>query len=230
MLRINEIYRSLQGEGPRTGRPCVFVRLQGCSLRCKWCDSGYALKEGKGDLGDFSIGEVVSQVQLVGNPKIDVCLTGGEPMEQEESVRLVKKLTSRGHHVTVETGGHISLQGLCDHFNNKYRSEELSLCVDSKLPSSGMEARMVTGALCYLTCFDTIKFVVKDDEDLEAAIDRLDTIRKKGTRAEALFSPAWGSDIKNLAESVIALSPSLWPVRFSLQVHKVVWPESKRGV
>jgi len=230
MLQVNEIYRSIQGEGPRTGRPCVFVRLQGCSLRCKWCDSGYALKKGKGELGDLPIDGIFSQVNFIGNLKIDVCLTGGEPMEQGESVKLVKKLTSRGHHVTVETGGHVSLADLCNSFNDKYRGKELSLCVDSKLPSSGMEARMVTGALCYLTSFDTIKFVVKDDEDLEVAIDRLDAIRKKGTRAEALFSPTWGSDIKNLAESVIALSPSLWPVRFSLQVHKVVWPESKRGV
>ncbi|MFQ5910379.1 MAG: 7-carboxy-7-deazaguanine synthase QueE [Thermoplasmata archaeon] len=207
---VNEIFKSLQGEGIEIGVPTVFVRLSGCPLRCKWCDQQDAWVEGKSK----GIEEVVDEV--AGHDCPYVCVTGGEPLAQDDTIRLVSALIDAGYMVSVETGGSMPLQELpC--------SENLMVSLDIKCPSSGMHERMDFSNIELLSPSDQLKFVIADREDYEYAKS---IIEKYGPQCSIVMQPVGGKDLRWLAESV--LEDGL-RVRVLPQLHKVIWGD-KKGV
>ena len=213
MLTINEIFYSIQGESTRAGRPCVFVRLTACDLRCSWCDTPYAFHEGR----SMSIDEVVAEVDRHGCPLVEI--TGGEPLLQDDVYPLMERLLTEGRTVMLETGGHRSIATV---------PAAVLKVVDIKCPGSGEAAKNDWGNLGRLAPHDEVKFVVKDRADYEFARD---VIAKHGlvSRAAAiLISPVHGVlDSKTLSEWILA---DHLPVRLQLQLHKFIWSPTTRGV
>jgi 7-carboxy-7-deazaguanine synthase len=213
MLTVNEIFHSIQGESTHAGRPCVFVRLTACDLRCSWCDTPYAFYEGR----KMSLDEVIAAVDEYGCPLVE--LTGGEPLLQKDVYPLMARLLTSGKTVLVETGGHLSLAEV---------PPAVHKIMDIKCPGSGESHRMDWSNLERLSSTDEVKFVVRDRADYEYARDvtsRLQLDRKVGA---VLFSPVHGMlDPRTLSEWV--LSDRL-PVRVQLQVHKYIWDAQTRGV
>ena len=213
MLVVNEIYVSIQGESTYAGRPCVFVRLTACDLRCSWCDTPYAFTGGT----KMSIDEVVVAVEKLRCPLVE--LTGGEPLLQADAIPLMAQLVARGHEVLIETGGHLPIAPL---------PPEVVAIVDVKCPGSGEAAKMHWPNLAALRPRDEVKFVIEDRADYEYAR----TVTREhdlASRVEAVqFSPVFGA----LAASELAgwiLADHL-PVRLQLQQHKYVWSPDARGV
>lgn len=210
-MRVTEIFYSIQGEGTRAGRPCVFVRFTGCDLRCGYCDTAYAFHGGE----DMSREEILREVAR--HPCRLVLLTGGEPMLQKELPELARELLARGYEVAVETHGQRPLHAL---------PQEVVRIVDVKTPGSGEPAK----DLAYLDALhpgDEVKFVVCSEEDFRwsEAIVRRHALEG---RVHVLFSPAWGQvDPKDLARWLLG---SGLEARLSLQVHKVIWGADTRGV
>ncbi|HYE14010.1 MAG TPA: radical SAM protein, partial [Pyrinomonadaceae bacterium] len=202
MLRVTEIFRSIQGESTHAGRPCSFVRLTGCPMRCTWCDSEYTFTGGE----RVSIDDVMRQVRAFGCQLVEV--TGGEPLAQREAFELIRRLCEEGFEVLVETGGYVSTEGL---------DERASVILDVKCPASGESERNHWPNLERLRADrDEVKFVVagRDDWDYaRAVIEKYDLTE----RARAvLVSPVWGStDLKELAELVAS---SGLDVRMQLQL------------
>jgi 7-carboxy-7-deazaguanine synthase len=213
LVTINEIFYSVQGESTYAGRPCVFVRLTACDLRCSWCDTPYAFHEGrKRDLAD-----VLAEVERYDCPLVEV--TGGEPLLQEDVYPLMNELLARGKTVLLETGGHRSTARVPD---------PVVTILDIKCPGSGEADRMDWENLERLRPRDEVKFVINDRVDYEYARDAIDRYRI-GERAAAIhMSPVHGvMDPKTLSEWVLADS---LPVRVQLQIHKYIWPADTRGV
>ncbi len=209
MLKINEMFPSIQGEGIYIGIPMFFVRLTGCNLRCRWCDTQYAFEEG--ELMD--IDSVLTEVKKSG---LDwVCLTGGEPLLQDEVYPLIYHLLEE-HHVLVETNGSISVEQLPV-------DDSLHISLDIKTPSSGMHKAMNFDNLEYLEPGDFVKFVIMDEEDYIYA-KRI--IEEHEISTEIVFQPAWGTDIKWLISRVME---DKLKVRVLPQLHKIIWGD-KRGV
>ena len=211
MLKVNEIFHSIQGEGLYMGRPSVFVRLTGCNLRCKWCDTEYAFEEGE----KMSVDEVIAEIEKYGIK--EVCITGGEPMLQDEVIGLMFRLIDTGYHIVLETNGSISLEDVP-------AEENVSVAMDIKCPSSGMADRMLFSNIELLGPGDFLKFVIADEEDYEYAMDILD---KYQPECEAVFTPVGGADLKWLAEKVI--DDGAMDIRVLPQLHKIIWGE-KRGI
>jgi 7-carboxy-7-deazaguanine synthase len=213
MLVVNEIYVSIQGESTHTGRPCVFVRLTACDLRCSWCDTPYAFTGGM----KMSIDEVVAAVEQLRCPLVE--LTGGEPLLQADAIPLMAKLVALGHEVLVETGGHLPIKDL---------PPDVVAIVDVKCPASGEMAKMHWPNLDHLRAHDEVKFVIKDRADYEYARGIVRE-RDLSSRVEAvLFSPVFGAmPAADLARWI--LNDHL-PVRLQLQQHKFVWAPDARGV
>ncbi|HXH27515.1 MAG TPA: radical SAM protein, partial [Candidatus Polarisedimenticolia bacterium] len=172
-LVVNEIFHSIQGESRHAGRPCVFVRLTGCNLRCVWCDTAYAFEEGR----EHSVGEIAARVEAFGTPY--VLVTGGEPLAQEGVHDLVVELLDRGREVAVETGGSLDISRL---------DGRAMVVLDVKCPGSGMAARNHWGNLERLKPADEIKFVVADRADYEWARAVIAERRLAG-RCGLLLSP-----------------------------------------
>jgi 7-carboxy-7-deazaguanine synthase len=213
VLTINEIFHSIQGESTYTGRPCVFVRLTACDLRCSWCDTPYAFTEGS----KMSIDAIVSQVEQYGCDLVEI--TGGEPLLQRDVYPLMEQLLDAGRTVMLETGGHVSIRDV---------PAGVIRIVDVKCPGSGEAARMHWENLELLTPQDEVKFVIRDRADYEYARGVLARHRLADRIATVLFSPV--HDVlpaKDLAGWILG---DRLPVRLQLQAHKFIWSADTRGV
>jgi 7-carboxy-7-deazaguanine synthase len=213
LLTVNEIFHSIQGESTHAGRPCVFVRLTACDLRCSWCDTPYAFHEGR----KMSVDEVVGRVREFGCEVVEI--TGGEPLLQKEVYPLMQRLLDEGRTVMLETGGHLSVADV---------PEPVIRVIDVKCPGSGEAARNHWANLDALRATDEVKFVIKDRADYEYARDVVARHTLAGRCAAVHFSPVHGvQDAKALAAWVLE---DRLPVRVQLQLHKFIWDPSTRGV
>jgi 7-carboxy-7-deazaguanine synthase len=213
MLTINEIFHSIQGESTHAGRPCVFVRLTACDLRCSWCDTPYAFHEGR----KMSVEDVIQQVEAYGCSTVEV--TGGEPLLQADVYPLMERLLAAGHDVLLETGGHRSIENV---------PAGVIRIVDVKCPGSGEADRNHWPNLDMLARSDEVKFVIRDRADYDYAKDVVARHGLAERTAAVLFSPVHGVlEPKQLAEWLLA---DRLPVRLQLQAHKYIWGADVRGV
>ena len=213
MLTVNEIFYSIQGESSFSGRPCVFVRLTACDLRCRWCDTPYAFTEG----APISVDDVLARVESYGCPLVEI--TGGEPLLQRDVYPLMTRLLDGGRTVLLETGGHIDISEV---------PEPVVKVVDVKCPGSGEAARTHWANLDRLARHDEVKFVIADRADYEFARDVVDRYRLERRCAGALFSPVHGA-LDPAALSAWVLRDHV-PVRVQVQLHKYLWGADARGV
>ncbi len=214
MLRVTEIFRSIQGESTHAGRPCSFVRLTGCPMRCTWCDSEYTFTGGE----RVSVEDVMRKVREYGCQLVEV--TGGEPLAQKEAFELVRRLCDEDYEVLIETGGYVSTEGL---------DERACVILDVKCPASGEAERNHWPNLERLRAErDEVKFVVANREDWDFARGVIERYELEKTARAILISPVWGStDLKELAELVAS---SGMDVRMQLQLHKYIWGPEVHGV
>ncbi|MCC6988996.1 MAG: radical SAM protein [Acidobacteria bacterium] len=213
MLTVNEIFHSIQGESSHAGRPCVFVRLTACDLRCTWCDSPYAFHEGV----KMSVDDIVAAVTAYGCGLVE--MTGGEPLLQKELYPLMDRLHEAGLQVLIETGGHRSIAQVPAY---------ATIVMDVKCPGSGEAAKHDAGNFARLRPHDEVKFVIRDRADYDYACEVLRREGLIGKVADVLFSPVHGVlDAQTLAEWVLA---DRLPVRMQLQAHKYIWGADVRGV
>jgi 7-carboxy-7-deazaguanine synthase len=214
MLRVTEIFRSIQGESTHACRPCTFVRLTGCPMRCVWCDSEYTFTGGE----HFTLDDVMREVHAMGCKLVEV--TGGEPLAQKEAFELIGRLCDEGFEVLVETGNYVSTEGL---------DPRAKVILDVKCPASGEEPRNDWSNLERLRGdLDEVKFVVADENDWLYA-KRVIAENGLETRSHAiLISPVWGQiDLQQLANWIAASGLN---VRMQLQLHKYIWGPDVHGV
>jgi 7-carboxy-7-deazaguanine synthase len=213
VLTVHEIYLSIQGESTHTGRPCVFVRLTACDLRCRWCDTPYAFTGGR----RMAIAEVVAAVETHGCRLVE--LTGGEPLLQPEAPALMAALLARGCDVLLETGGHVPTDAV---------PPDVVTILDVKCPGSGEAGKMHWPNLDRLAAHDEVKFVIADRADFEYAEDVVRRHHLTDRARAVLFSPVHGGlAASDLATWILA---SHLPVRLQVQAHKYVWSPDARGV
>ena len=213
MLTVYEIYVSVQGESTHVGRPCTFVRLAACDLRCQWCDTPYAFTGGR----KMSVDDVLAEISRLGCRLVEI--TGGEPLLQKDVLLLMERLLARGEDVLLETGGHLPIDDV---------PEGVVAIVDVKCPASGEADRMHWPNLDQLSAHDEVKFVIQDRADFDYACDvvrRHDLVNR--SRA-VLFSPVHGV----LSPEVLVrwILESGLAVRLQLQAHKYIWSPDTRGV
>ncbi|HEY0323573.1 MAG TPA: radical SAM protein [Pyrinomonadaceae bacterium] len=214
MLRVTEIFRSIQGESTHAGRPCSFVRLTGCPMRCVWCDSEYTFTGGE----HMTIEDVLARVRSFGCKLVEV--TGGEPLAQREAFLLIERLCDEGYEVLIETGGYVSTEDV---------DPRAKIILDVKCPASGEEARNHWPNLDRLRADkDEVKFVVADRNDWEYARQVIERYELERRTAAVLISPVWDAvDLKELADWI---SSSGLNVRMQMQMHKQIWGAEARGV
>lgn len=208
-----EIYLSVQGESTHVGRPCVFVRLAACDLRCSWCDTPYAFTGGK----KMSVDEVMAEVRALGCSLVE--LTGGEPLLQKDAIPLMQRLRDEGFEVLVETGGHLPIHDL---------PPGVHAIMDVKCPGSGEASKMHWPNLDVLSGYHEVKFVIKDRADYEYARDVILNRSLNEKAGAILLSPVHGV----LAADELArwLLADHLPVRLQIQAHKYIWSPETRGV
>ena len=213
MLKINEIYHSIQGESTTAGRPCVFIRLTYCNLRCTYCDTEYAFYEGK----DFSVEQVIDEIEKYNCKLVEI--TGGEPLVQmDECLELMKRLSELDYEVMIETGGSLPIKDI---------DPRVKIIIDLKCPSSGMENKNLYENLKYLHPADELKFVIGNREDYEWSVD---IIKKYNLQKKCiiLFSVVFGKlEPVGLVNWIIE---DKLDVRFQLQMHKYIWHPQTKGV
>ena len=214
MLRVTEIFRSIQGESTHAGRPCTFVRLTGCPMRCVWCDSEYTFTGGE----HVSIDAVMDQVHAFGVNLVEV--TGGEPLAQKEAFNLIERLGNEGFEVLIETGGYVSTAEL---------DPRAKVILDIKCPASGEEPRNDWSNLERLRADrDEVKFVIADEGDWHYAKKVIEEYDLQNRTLAILISPAWDQiDLQQLAEWVAGSGLKL---RMQLQLHKYIWGPDVKGV
>ena len=213
MLTVNEIFYSIQGESTYAGKPCVFVRLTGCDLRCSWCDTPYAFNEGQ----KMSIDAVLQQIDRYGSPLVEV--TGGEPLLQEDVYPLMARLVDSGRTVLLETGGQVDVSRV---------PVAVIKVLDVKCPGSGESDKVEWANIDRLGSRDQVKFVIQDRADYEFARDVVSRHALDRRCAAVLFSPVHGVlDPKELSEWILA---DRLPVHLQLQLHKHIWGANVRGV
>ena len=204
-LRLTEVFLSLQGETSRTGLPTVFIRLAGCPLRCRWCDTTYSFQGGE----TVTLGSLLERVADFGVPT--VCVTGGEPLAQKNCLPMLAALCDAGYSVSLETSGALDVSKV---------DSRVSRIVDIKPPESGEVARNRWENIAHLTPHDEIKFVLANRADYEWAREVIRT-RKLAQICPVLFSPVQGELAPaSLAEWII---DDRLPVRLQVQLHKVLW-------
>jgi 7-carboxy-7-deazaguanine synthase len=208
-LRITEIFYSLQGESRSAGCPTLFVRLTGCPLRCRYCDTAYAFSGGEW----LSIEEILQQAAAY-TPE-HVCVTGGEPLAQKGATELLSRLCDSGYRVSLETSGALDI-GEVD--------RRVSRVMDIKTPGSGESSRNLLSNIAHLRSQDQVKFVIADEADYAWSRELLETYRLHET-CEVLFSPVHGElEASQLADWVLR---DRLRVRFQLQLHKLLWGEEQ---
>ena len=210
-MRVTEIFHSIQGEPSHAGRPCVFVRLAGCNLRCRWCDSEYTFTGGEKMLRD----EVMKRVRSYGCNLVEI--TGGEPLAQAEAFELITKLCDENYELLIETSGSIDIAPV---------DRRAKIILDVKCPGSGEAAKNRWENLDVLRPHDEVKFVIAGRDDYDFA--RRIVAEKNLDRWTVLFSPVWGElDMKTLAEWMLADRVT---ARLQTQLHKHIWGAEARGV
>lgn len=213
-LRITEIFLSIQGESSHAGRPCSFVRLTGCPMRCVWCDSEYTFYEGD----RMSFDDIFAKLEGYGCPLVEV--TGGEPLAQKNVFPFITELCNRGYEVLIETGGYVSTEQV---------DPRAKIILDVKCPASGEAERNHWPNLERLRPEkDEVKFVVADLADWEFAKSIIAKYDLLNRAREVLISPVHG--VENLAEIAEAIASSGLRVRLNLQLHKYIWGAEVRGV
>ncbi len=212
MLKINEIYFSIQGEGTKAGLPCVFIRLTYCNLRCTYCDTEYAFYEGK----DMSLEQVIEDVKKYGCNLVEV--TGGEPLIQKECIPLMRELCNLGYEVMIETGGSLPIKNI---------DPRVKVIMDLKCPSSKMTKKNHYDNINYLKDFDEVKFVIGSREDYEWSKQMIEQY-ELNKKCIVLFSPVFGSiEPVNIVDWMLEDKLN---VRFQLQMHKFIWDPATKGV
>ena len=212
-MRVVEIFKSIDGEGIRAGFPVTFIRLEGCNLRCSYCDTKYSYEDAQ--YTEMTPDEIYDKVYKLGCKRITI--TGGEPLIHENIFTLVEQLTHGGFHVNIETNGSVNVAPFV-------RAKNILLTVDYKCPSSGMSDQMCLDNLAQLSKNDVLKFVVGSKEDLDACRDI-----KKYTSAQVFISPVFGQiEPKEIVEYM--LEHDMQDCRIQLQLHKFIWPVDMRGV
>jgi 7-carboxy-7-deazaguanine synthase len=216
-LRITEIFHSIQGESTWAGLPCTFVRLTGCPLRCVWCDTEYAFHGGE----RMSLESIVARVESIGTPLVEV--TGGEPLAHRNAFTLVRLLVDHGFTVLVETSGAFDISPL---------DPRAHRIMDLKCPGSGETTRNLWSNLEHLGAGDEVKFVIADRADYEWAAnvvrEHLAPLQAAGRLRAILFSPVWDRlDLRELAGWILE---DALPVRYQVQLHKIIWGANVPGV
>ncbi|MFC2133890.1 7-carboxy-7-deazaguanine synthase QueE [Bacteroidota bacterium] len=212
MLRVNEIFYSIQGESTQAGIPSVFVRLTYCNLRCTYCDTEYAFNEGT----DISIEKIIEEVKKYNCKLVEI--TGGEPLVQKESAELMTRLCDEGFSVMLETGGSLSIEEI---------DKRVKIIMDLKCPSSKMESKNLYENIEYLKSIDEVKFVIGSNDDYEWAKEIIEKY-ELNNKCEVLLSPVFSKvDPQDLSEWILKDKLN---VRFQLQLHKYIWKPETRGV
>lgn len=212
MIKVNEIFFSIQGESSRAGLPCVFVRLTYCNLRCSYCDTEYAFYEGS----DFSIDEIVDRVKSYNCNLVEI--TGGEPLMQNECLDLMKILCDSGFDVMLETGGSLPINSI---------DPRVMIIMDFKCPSSGMMKKNLFANIKFLKNNDEVKFVIGNREDYEWS-KKIISMYKLDRKCAILFSVVFGA-LEPVTLVNWILEDKL-DVRFQLQMHKIIWHPETKGV
>ncbi len=212
MLKINEIYFSVQGESTHAGLPCVFVRLTYCNLRCTYCDTEYAFYEGK----DMSMEDILTEIKKYDCDVVEI--TGGEPLIQKEVLPLMQILCDSGYKVLIETGGSLPIENI---------DQRVHVIMDLKCPSSKMMKKNRYENLQFIKPIDELKFVIGSREDYEWSKEIIEKYQLQG-RCEILFSVVFES-LKPVELVNWIIEDSL-KVRFQLQMHKFIWDPKKKGV
>lgn len=214
MLRVNEIYFSIQGESTYTGLPCLFVRLTGCNLRCTWCDTEYGYYSGE----DRTVDSIIEELEKIAPQCKLVEITGGEPLLQEECSILVDQLIEEGYKVLIETSGSVDISTV---------SDQAVRIIDMKCPGSGMVERNDYENLNRLSSNDEVKFVVADKNDFDWSIDLIKK-HKLHEKNTILLSPVFEKiSLESLANLILE---SKLPIRMQTQLHKTIWAPETTGV
>jgi 7-carboxy-7-deazaguanine synthase len=217
-LRITEVFHSIQGESTWAGRPCTFIRLTGCPLRCTWCDTTYSFHGGE----RRTLASLVEEAKKIGTPLVEI--TGGEPLAHPNAFGLIEQLLDEGFTVLVETAGAMDVSP---------RDPRAHLIMDLKCPGSGEVEKNRWENLDHLTAKDEVKFVVADRADYEWAREvirsrGLDRRVEEGTLNALLISPVHDAvDLEALASWILE---DRLPVRFQVQLHKYIWDPDRKGV
>ena len=211
-LKVNEIYFSIQGESTYAGRPCIFIRLTYCNLRCTYCDTEYAFYKGK----DMEISEIMTKIKQWNCRLVEV--TGGEPLFQDECIELLNEILKENYEVMLETGGSLPIYKV---------PEEIIKIVDFKCPSSGMKKHNLWSIVNDLMAHDEVKFVIGNREDYEWAKDKIE-VYQLSEKCTILLSPTFNKIDPDMIVEWI-LEDSL-PVRFQMQIHKFIWEPESTGV
>lgn len=215
-FNVNEIFFSIQGEGTRAGRSCIFLRFQGCLLRCVWCDTPYALE--RGEEHHRMSGKQLFE-KIADYPSKFLMLTGGEPLEQNDIFDFIKIACNRGYEVVIETNGQV--------LTDKVDARAVKI-LDVKCPDSKMEKKNNYKNLELLNLHDEVKFVIASRRDYDFAIDICDNYNLYDKVNAILFSPAFDDiDLKEFAKWVMESGKK---IRMQLQLHKYIWSPETRGV
>jgi 7-carboxy-7-deazaguanine synthase len=212
-LAVNEIYHSIQGESTWAGRPCVFVRLTYCNLRCNYCDTEYAFYEGK----KMALKEIVDHVESFGSELVEI--TGGEPLLQKNVLPLMSILCDAGYTVLLETSGAHDIAPV---------DARVHRIMDLKTPGSGEVEKNLWSNIDHLRPRDEVKFVIGSREDYEWSREKVERFNLPARCHAVLFSPIFGRiDPREIVEWILADKLN---VRFQLQMHKFIWSPTQRGV
>jgi 7-carboxy-7-deazaguanine synthase len=210
IMKINEIFYSIQGEGKWTGIKNIFIRTTGCNLRCSFCDTTYAYTDGV----DMTIEEIVNNISNY--PCKYICITGGEPLFQNETLKLVEYLLREKYKVSIETNGSIKINQYID-------KNSLMISLDIKCPSSKMHEKMCLDNLSMLRKNDQLKFIIRDKKDYNYAKE---IFQKYKPVCPIYFQPVWGANATHLANWIIE---DKLDVRLSLQIHKILWGNRRKS-